>query len=631
MNKNTRLFSDFPTVSTEEWEEKIKQDLKGADYKKKLIWKTIEGINVKPYYRTEDLHNLDYLNSHPGNFPYTRGNIKKNNDWEIRQDIKVNNIKEANKKALNALNKGATSIGFITEQKIETIKDTLFKKQDDFSRLLKNTHFDFINLNFISGNASPFILAFLDNEIGLRKIDINKINGSVDFDPIGYLTITGNFYKSENFAFSKGKEIIAFAKERLPFFRVLAVNGYFFSNSGSSIIQELAFSLALGVDYLVRFIEKGLHVDDIAPRMQFNFAVGSNYFMEIAKIRAARILWSKIIEAFYPTSEKVAKMFIHSATSDWNKTIYDPYINMLRTTTESMSSVIGGTDSLTVKPFDAAFRETTKFSERIARNTQIILKAEAHFDMVVDPAAGSYYIENLTNSIAEEAWKLFLIVEEKGGYLSAFKKGFIQNKIEETAQKRNNNIALRKDVLVGTNQFLNFNEKITDEIDPLVIKSTEVDLKEIIAQPLRRYRGAEEFEKLRLKTEFFKGTQPVVFMFTYGDPGIRKARSVFSCNFFASSGFKVIDNPGFNTIEEGVQASLKSQADIIVICSSDDEYAEIVPLIFKKLKNKAIIVVAGYPKKSIEKLKVIGIEHFIHANSNVPEILQGFQKALGIL
>jgi len=302
---------------------------------------------------------------------------------------------------------------------------------------------------------------------------------------------------------------------------------------------------------------------------------------------------------------------------------------MLRDTTESMSAILGGTDSLCVRTYDSPIRLSSKFSERVSRNLQIILKEEAYFDKIVDPAAGSYYIENLTNSVAEKAWYIFKQVENKGGYIAAFKKGFIQNKLNEVVEQRKKDLATRKEILLGTNQYPNLNEEAQKEIDINYLKEGKIIAKNNIADPISLFRGAESFEELRLASENSAKGKPKVFMLTYGNLTKRKARSAFSCNFFACAGYEVVDNPGFDTINDGIVAALKNKADIIVLCSSDEEYKDITQEIFNKLKDKAIIVIAGYPKDSVDELNLIGIEHFIHLRSNVLEELRKFQRLLG--
>ncbi len=633
--KQTKLFEEFPPVSTKEWEEKILADLKGADYEKKLVWRTIEGFSVQPYYRAEHLENLKYLKYFPGEFPYVRGNKVKSNTWYVRQDIDANDIAEANKKALDILMKGVDSIGFDL-----TCKEKF--SNSEFEILLNDIHLESIELNILGATAAHPFIDFLNAKIQSENINKNEVKGSVGFDPMAHLSLNGNFCKAQDEVFETAKELIEKAKD-LPDFRVIGVNGEMFNNAGATIVQELAFALAMGNQYLNLLTEKGLDIDTVAQNIKFNFGVSSNYFMEIAKFRAARMLWAKIVEAYKPGNLEVAKMNIHAVTSKFNQTIYDPYVNMLRGTTESMSATIAGVDSLTVIPFNKAFEEATVFSDRIARNTQIILKEESYLDKIIDPAGGSYYIENLTNSIAEYAWKLFREIEEKGGYVEAFKGGFIQEQVNESANKRNLNLATRRDILLGTNQYPNALEKADAKITADVVTSKSSKKDDAIAEPIKPYRGAEQMELLRLKTEKAKsarlsaeqaglagGETPKVFLLTIGDLTMRKARAGFASGFFACAGFEVIDNPGFDSVDEGVNAAMEQKANIVVICSSDDEYTEVAPAVLEKLGDKVITVIAGYPK-SIDDLKSKGIKHFIHMKSNLIETLEGFQKELGIV
>jgi methylmalonyl-CoA mutase len=289
-----------------------------------------------------------------------------------------------------------------------------------------------------------------------------------------------------------------------------------------------------------------------------------------------------------------------------------------------MSAVLGGANSLNVLAFDEAYAKPNDFSLRIAHNVQLVIKEEAHFDKVVDPGSGSYYIENLSASIAEKAWALFMEVEEKGGFTEAFKSEFIQNSIQETANIRNLNIATRKEVILGTNQYPNFNEIKTD-FDFEFSKSEIADWK--IAKPIKLYRGAEEFEKLRLATDK-SGKRPLAFMLTIGNLNFRKARAQFSANFFACAGFQVLDNNGFCSIDEGLAEAKAKNADIIVLCSSDEEYEAFAIEAFEKIAGK-ILVIAGSPACK-EALEAKGIKNFIHVRSNVLEDLKYYQKLLGI-
>ncbi|WP_282036064.1 methylmalonyl-CoA mutase small subunit [Saccharicrinis aurantiacus] len=613
------LLSDFAPVTTQQWMDKITADLKGADFERKLVWRTNEGFNVRPFYRSEDLEEVKYLDSLPGEFPYIRG-TKKTNNWYVRQDIKAVNAVAANKKALDVLTKGITSLGFTFCDKVEDF-------DAEISSVLANIISDDVEINFSTKHGSKKLLEAVVAYLKKTNRDLSKVKGSVNFDTIGCLTTSGKSCKSFDEMFDHAKEVVE-AGKNLPNFKTIAVNGKLFNNAGSSIVQELAFALSMGSEYLAQLTERGVSVNDAASSMKFNFGVGGNYFMEIAKLRAARMLWATIVKSYKPAGLEPTKMAIHCETSQWNKTIYDPYVNMLRTQTEAMSATLGGADSLTVQPFDTIYKDSDVFSERIARNQQLLLKEESHFDKVVDPSAGSYYIENLTDNIAKEAWALFVEVEEKGGYIAALKEGFVQAKVAEVADKRKKAIATRRENLLGTNQFPNGNETVAEVAGNVSSCTTKCCSGDTVIEPIVKFRGAEEFEALRLTTEKSEKT-PTVFMLTYGNLNMRLARSQFSANFFECAGYKTIDNNGFDTVEAGVEAAKAAKADIIVLCSSDDEYVDAAPAAFKAINGEAIFVVAGAPKCA-DDLKAQGITNFVNVRSNVLETLQGFSKELGL-
>ncbi len=619
-----RLFGEFPPISTGEWEDMIMRDLKGADYDRRLVWKTMEGIDVRPYYRSADLEKINYLKVYPGDFPFIRSGRKKENNWFVRQDIVVDDIKKANKKGLDILMKGIDSLGWV-------LNDEKTPSIDEIEKLMENIYAQIVEVNFVCGRQAHEVLNIYLDLVKKYNRDLQKIHGSVDFDPIGNLLTTGRFYRDEASDFEACAKIID-ASGHVPHFRTLAVKAFLFRNAGSSIVEELAFGLAWANEYLSRLTGKGVSIDDIAPNIKFHFGVGSNYFMEIAKIRAIRLLWAKIVNAYGPSDAEFTRTHIHAISTDWNKTLYDPYVNMLRTTTEAMSAIIGGANSLTVRPFDAMFRTVSEFSERIARNQQLLLREESYLDKIVDPAAGSYYIETLTDAIAEQAWKLFLEIDEMGGFIHALKEGFVQDRIGQTAKKRDAAIAVRKEVLVGTNQYPNFSEYLDPQIGEWALKPVDITAENPLIETLKPYRGAQQFEQLRAATDIYARTakRPDVFMFTFGSLAMRRARSQFSSNFFACAGFNIIDNNGFKTVDEGVEAALTLGAEIVVICAADEDYPVIAPEILTKIGSKAIVVVAGYPKDSVEELKAAGIKHFIHIKSNVLETLQMFQQLLGI-
>ena len=612
--KSEKLFTEFPPVPTEKWEEVITADLKGADYERKLVWKTGEGFNVRPYYRAENLEGIKFLGSQAGEFPYVRG-THAHNRWRVHQTVSVVCPKEANAEALKILNAGVDSLGFC-------IASADFSAAD-LDMLLKDICIPAVEITFCGekmANVTELVLAKVEKE-GIAKEDVRI---AFCIDPL----VKGLSSKGE-FCSPNGEKCIARIVELIhktkeyKHVRIVTVAGQTFGNSGSTIVEELAFTLSAGHDYLVRLTDAGLDVDAAARKLRFSFSVSSNYFMEIAKFRAARMLWANIVKGYGPAKNCACKMQIHAETSRWNQTVYDPYVNMLRGTTEAMSATIAGVHSLEVMPFDASFENPTEFSKRIARNVELLLKNESHFDQVVDPAGGSYYVENLTQSIAAEAWKLFLEIEQKGGYTEAYKAGLIVERIKASAAAKDKNIATRRQTLLGANQYPNFTEvagkEITDE---------SVTRKQAEGNVLVPYRGAMAFEEMRLQVDR-SGKEPKAFMLTCGNLGMARARSQFSCNFFACAGIKVIDNTYFKSIEEGAKAALESKAQIVVVCASDDDYAEAAPKVKELLGGKAILVVAGAPACAPE-LEAQGITNFINVKSNVLETLKFYLKEMGI-
>lgn len=616
MAKKKNLFDQFPPVSTEEWKEKIISDLKGADFKK-LVWKTGHGIEVMPFYREEDLGSLIAGDTLPGEFPYRRGIKTISNSWLIRQDIKVTGYSEANSKALEILMKGVDSIGFI-------IQDPSTINRENFSLLLKDIQPGAIELNFRSEGKAKEILEIITGICYDRNIDPANLRGAIEADPLGRLMKNGTLCIPPKNGFDYLAEL---TRDSLGFprFRTIDIKASDIDNAGGDMVQELAFAISMGCEYMAQLTDRGISSDEAASKIRFTFGIGSNYFPEMAKLRAARILWSAVLKGF--CNDKYPEMEIHCVTTRWNKTVFDPYVNMLRSQTEAMSAVLGGTNSLTVEPFDAAYREPDAFSERISRNQQLILKEEARFDKVADPSAGSYYIEKLTDLLAEAAWKMYLETEEQGGFLSALQKGIVQKNISESASKKKKDVATRRKILLGTNQYPNSREKLP-RTDTSVIQGnanpsgTEVE-------PIKIFRGAEDYEAIRMTVES-SGRKPHVFLLPVGNPVMRKARAQFSSGFFACGGYKVTDNNGFDSVESGISAAIDARPDIVVICSSDEEYATTAPEINKNLKDKCIVVVAGNPACS-DELKSAGIEYFIHIKSDVPETLRHFNSKLRLI
>ena len=609
-----KLFAEFPEVSTEAWEAAIAVDLKGADYERKLVWRTTEGFSLRPYYRAENLEGLETLGTQAGEFPYLRG-VSGDNSWLTHQTIAVKCPKAANEAALKMLNAGVDSLGFCLSEELSA---------EQLDELLAGVVLSAVELTFCGKGAGKLVapvLAKAEKE-GVAK-DALHVNFCID-PIVKHLSQKGEWCEEceGGKCLTKIADLVK-ATAEYKYVKVVNVSANVFSDSGSTIVEELGFGLSVAHEYLVRLMEAGLTVDQAAKKIRFTFAVTSNYFMEMAKFRAARLLWANIVKQYEPACECSCKMFVHARTSAWNQTVYDPYVNMLRGTTEAMSAAIAGVHSLEVLPFDYAYTNPTEFSERIARNQSLLLKHESHFDQVVDPAGGSYYIENLTKTIADEAWKLFLELEEKGGYVEAFKAGYVVERVKASAAAKDKAIATRRQILLGANQYPNFNEVADAAVEAAAV--TRVAAEGNVLVP---YRGAMAFEAMRYGVDK-SGKELKAFMLTCGNLAMARARAQFSCNFFACAGIRVQDNTFFHSVEEGVAAALEAKADIVVVCASDDDYAEVAPKVKELLGGKAILVIAGAPACTPE-LEAQGINNFINVKSNVLETLKFYLKELGI-
>ncbi len=527
------------------------------------------------------------------------------------------------------------------------------------------------------------------------RTGLMNIKGSITSDPYEYLLSNGKLPISLKQIFDEIKlSTELMIKSNSPI-KTIGISGFAYNNAGASAVQELAFTFATAVEYLNEMVSRGLKVDDVAKRIKFTFGIGSFYFMEIAKLRAARLLWSKILEA-YGVKEENRKIFIHGKTSQFNQTFFDPFVNSLRTTTGAFSAIVGGVDSLQTNTYDESFNVPDDFSRRLARNTQIILKEESHLDQVIDPSGGSFFVEKLTDDIANAAWKLFQTIEEKGGMLKTIQSGFVHDEIAKVADAKKKDFAKRKSVLVGTNMYANPKEEpleikqpdydsiykkrveyiqkyrvngddkkhssILDKLQKtadtksydMIDKATDAYLegaslgeisksirasseKGISVKPLSQFRIAEMFEKLRIASENYKkktGSKPKIFLATMGPLKQFKGRADFSRAFFEVGGFEIVYPNGFSTTDEAVKAAIDSKANAVVICSTDDTYPDLVPSIVKGIKEKSMdttVILAGYPKDQIEEHKKSGVDDFIYLGADAHSILSNLLKRIGAL
>ncbi|MFC4769700.1 methylmalonyl-CoA mutase family protein [Effusibacillus consociatus] len=701
-----RLFSEFPIPSYEQWREVTEKSLKGASFETKLMTNTYEEFTLQPIYRKEDIERLLHVSNFPGFAPYVRGTKALGyviRPWEVCQEISPGTPEEFNRAAQNDLQRGQTMLNLVLdraalsglnpdEAKPEDVgnKGVSIFRREDLDTALDDINLEKVPLYIQTGALGLPILALLLSHLEAQGKDPQKLSGCIGMNPLGALVQEGTIPCPLETAYDAMEQITNWAIRNAPQLQTILVEGHPYHNAGGSAVQELAFSLATAVEYIRALLNRGSSIEEIASKIRFSFSIGSNFFMEIAKVRAARMLWANIVRAF-GGSDEVQKMTIHARTSAWTKTIHDPYVNMLRSTTEAFAAIVGGVDSLHVSPFDEAIRTADEFSRRIARNTQFILEQEANLSRVVDPAGGSWYVESLTDSIAQKAWELFQQVEDKGGMLKALQSGYPQDQIEQVAAKRRENIARRKDRLVGTNMYPNLQEpslhvekrgstykeraaaveshqksynrgpieealqELKASSDQLVEKALKAALagaslgeltkvivhsnkERIEVKPVHIHRGAEPFEFLRTQAELYKnrtGSRPKVFLVSMGPISKHKPRADFCTGFFEVGGFEVLQNHGFPTIDEAAQAALASGASIVVICSDDESYPEIVPSLSRSIQRgnpEITVLLAGNPADNdADKYKQAGVDDFIHVRTNCYEMLLNLQRKKGIV
>jgi methylmalonyl-CoA mutase len=578
-----RLLEEFPAVTTAEWEAAIARDLKGADYEKKLVWRTDEGIAVKPYYRAEDLIGVTGLDVRPGGFPYRRG-AQAEAGWKIREEIKAATAEVANREACAAVHTGAEEIAF---------SHLLVRGGAELEVALANL--DGISVHFErAGNA---LIATLFERLGRRE---HASDGTISTgcDPLADADFTAQAIARAPHGF-------------VPF----TVDAGPFEEDGANAVEEIGLALAVGVSVLAEMDARGVSADRVAAALGFRFGIGANFFFQIAKLRAFRLLWARAVESFGGTHD-AARTHITARTSRWNKTVYDPHVNILRTTTEAVAAVIGDADSIVVAAFDECYEEPDEAGQRLARNTQLLLRHEAMLGRVADPGAGAYYIEHLTDSLAHEAWKLLQEIEAGGGFSKLCAEGWVAEKLARSLATREKAVASRKRVFTGTSFYANPAEHVLENIDFERVNAG--------------HRGARIYEQMRLRTErhiIAGGRAPQVLLAEIGDAKMRGARSTFAANFFACAGFPTT----VRRFKNG-QEIAGENADLIVLCSSDAEYEGIATALMGSLKALGIqlpVIVAGNPE-SAESLRALGVADFIHVRSNPIEVLTKWQERLGI-
>lgn len=611
-----KLFAEFAPVSKQAWVDKATEDLKGADFEKKLVWRTDERFNIQPFYTAEDMDGRGVASNLSKAFARDE-NATGARWWVNYAEVVVDNEADANKTAIENLEeRGADGIIF-----------NLNEKEDvDFETLLKGVELTCCAVSFKNAKCASHLAEGYFAYLAKKGTDLAKITGYIYNDPVAVWNTTGKepCYK----CLAKTIKTTSAA----PHFYGMTVNSVPFVNAGSNYTQEIAFTLAKLTDCIDKLEAEGVTAKEVFENAMPIMGMNTDYFFEIAKFRAVRALWIEL-EALYNTGLDPKSVKIGAESSVWAVAKYDPYVNMLRSTTEGMSAVLGGVDALSIAPYDSTFENPTSFSSRIALNISHLLKEESYFDKVVDPAAGSYYIENLTDTLIAKALELFKATEAAGGYTAQFAAGEIQKQIGEVRASKRKDIGSRKRVYVGVNRYPNTKETLDD---PQCCGGKKCKAPAEGLELLPCQHAAKPFECLRQRTEMYAkehGRRPRVFLAGYGNPAMRTARAMFAGDFFGAASFEILPDVTYPDAATAGKESAKADADIVVICSSDDDYvasAADFAREFKAAANGKTLVLAGYPADIVDDLKAAGVDDFIHVRVNALDALNGYQEKLGI-
>lgn len=688
---------EFSVPTYDEWKEACIELLKGAPFEKKMYTRTQEGITFEPMYFHNDTEPIQPKNSFPGMGDFVRGaNVTGyvKAAWGVAQACDETFPAENNELLKHEIDKGSTiynvQLDCATKKNVDARNchhpgkgGVSLTTLDDVQTLLNGLKLDQYPLYVYAGASSAPILALIVAAVKKNGGDISKLRGFVGANPIGELAANGKLNQSLDKLYDEAAAVAKWAAQNAPELKTFMVNSDVFSNGGANDVQEIAYTLSAAVAYLRALLERGLTIDEAANQIMFGLSAGANFFMQVAKFRAIRPIWAQIIKAF-GGSEKVQHIHVHARPARFFKTVYDPYVNMLRNTSEIFSAVVGGLDSFENAPFDEPIRKGDEFSRRIARNVQIILQEEFGLLQPIDPAGGSWAVETLTKQIKEKIWAEFQNIEGKGGIVAALKEGYPQEQITFVLADRLKAVASRRDRIVGTNMYANMTEERLDPrpenfdenkkirtaaidkylatvdakdalskvdaanfetaIDAAANGATIAELRNALGtgesdevKTIGTHRLSEKFEQLREATEKFKAEKNdnvKIFLANMGPIPQHKARADFTTGFLQVGAFEVLSNNGFETVDAAVQAAKESGADAVVICSTDATYPEIVPALAPKLHevlpNATVYLAGTAPAELVETYKNAGIDDYINIRSNCYQTLSAMQKRKGI-
>lgn len=601
------LFAEFPSVESAAWRAAIEKDLKGADFDKKLVHPTEDGIPVRPYYRREDLPPAPWSGAAPGVAPWHRGYSASGNPWRIRSRVAVSDPAEAARRASRAAERGAATIVFSG------------LKPGGVSAALAGVSLAKTGVVLDLGALTGSILGELLEAATAQGVPVTQLQGALAVDPVL------DCAKGDAPDLALNLDAAAATLKSTTFgpeFRPLTVGAHHFQAAGASAGQELAYALAAFVELINGLNARGIAPAQTVAATEVSLGIGRDVLVEIAKFRAAKALLGQVLTAYGVTDARVS---LTATTTELNRTLYDPNVNLLRDTTEAMAAALGGVDALTVDPYDLAFRTPDEFSERIARNVQVLLQEEAYLDRVADPLGGSYAIEALTFELATKAWGLFQDVEGAGGFASAWSAGTLPSAIGGVLASRMKAVATRRTSLIGTNAYPNVKDRGLGVLSrPLPEPPT--------GNELTPTRLALPYERLRLAVERAVNdgkAAPTVLLALAGDRKMARARASFCAGYFGCGGYAVVEQE-LKDLEGLDEAIAQAGAQIVVVCSADEDYPALVPVARGAAPEGVAVIVAGYPKDLIETLRVAGADDFVYLGQNVVETLSAFHRRLGI-
>jgi methylmalonyl-CoA mutase len=682
------------------WRTAVEADLQGAPFDKKLVTRTFEGISLQPLYTRIDTEGLTQPGAQPGASPFARGYSSSGyaaKAWEFSQEIGGARAVDFNCALLSDLMRGQNSVALTPDRAALAGQDpdataakvgvdgVSIADLADLAAALKDVDLSALPVHIRAG-ANPLPLAALYLAFAHKhKFAADKLTGSLTADPLGELAAQGSLPATLASSYDALAAWTKWAEKNAPALATVGVNAAPWFEAGGNAVQELAFALAAGVEYIRALSERKVKPASTAPRLRFTFAVGPQFYLEVSKFRAFRLLWSRVAQGFGLTGEQ-SKVRVHARTNHWNKTVLDPHVNLLRVTTEAFSAVLGGIDSLHIGPFDEVLGGSDEISRRVARNVHTLLSEEFHATAPADPAGGSWLVEKNTDELARKAWALFQDIEKHGGLAAALREGYVQKLIAVTAAEKDDAVSKRRLGLLGTNLFPNLKEKpvvrpVVDLAALSAARSAEIagrrpaapaatvatatwtariksaisaagkgatigqlstllgdgSAAEAAVTPLAFKRAGEGFEALRAVSAAFAkktGARPKVFLAKIGPVKQHKPRADFSAGFFSVGGFEATGKEAFETAEAAAKAAAASGAPIAVLCSTDDTYPALVPIFagaLKAAKPGIIVVLAGMPadKALVDSFHAAGIDEFIHVRANVRELLAKLLKQIG--